>query len=189
MNTPFPSCAFLSQIFWENTCAGNSSECSKQSLRVLQAHSEQVQAECLRRVLVPDPATGRWKRSRPEHAEGTAQPVKDPPDEEDHLPQTSRKASGKCRGYTCQRRAPVAEPQTNWQSDSEASMIAPVHWPVACRNPTSPARQIRVSSKRPSACFTDCWGGTGRRGSSDATVTRRSSVPRSNRTNNDVRVP
>ena len=55
-----------------------------------QAHYEQCQAECLRRVPVPDLATGRWKRSRPEHAEGTAQPFKDPSDEEDHLPQTSK---------------------------------------------------------------------------------------------------
>ena len=53
----------LSQLdIWENTCAGNCSECSKQSLRVFQAHSDQVQAECLRRVLMPDPVTGRWKR-------------------------------------------------------------------------------------------------------------------------------
>ena len=81
----------LSELdFWENTCAGNCSECSKQSLRVLQAHYEQVQAECVRRVPVPDPVTGRWKRPRPEHAEGPAQPVKDPSDEEDNLPQTSK---------------------------------------------------------------------------------------------------
>ena len=35
--------------------------------------------------------TGRWKRPRPEHAELTAQPVKDPSDEEDNLPQTSKR--------------------------------------------------------------------------------------------------
>ena len=35
--------------------------------------------------------TGRWKRRRPEHAEAPAQPVKDPLDEEDHLPQTPKK--------------------------------------------------------------------------------------------------
>ena len=28
---------------------------------------------------MPDSVTGRWKRSRPEHAEGSAQPAKDPP--------------------------------------------------------------------------------------------------------------
>ena len=45
----------LSELnFWENTCARNCSECSKQSLRVFQAHDDQVQAESLRRVLVPD---------------------------------------------------------------------------------------------------------------------------------------
>ena len=38
----------LSELdFWENTCAGNFSECSKQSLRVFQTHYEEVQAECL----------------------------------------------------------------------------------------------------------------------------------------------
>ena len=82
----------LSELdFWENTCGGNCSECGKQRLRVFQAHYDQVQAECLRRVPVPDPVTGRWKRPRPEHAEGPAQPVKDPPDEEDNLPQTSKR--------------------------------------------------------------------------------------------------
>ena len=40
---------------------------------------------------MPDPVTGRWKRPRPEHAEGPAQQVKDPSDEEDNLPQTSKK--------------------------------------------------------------------------------------------------
>ena len=82
-------------FFGGNTCAGNCSECSKQPLRVFQAHYDQVQAECLRRVPVPDPVTGRWKRQRKEHAEGTAQPVKDPSDEEDSLPQTlKRQATG-----------------------------------------------------------------------------------------------
>ena len=62
----------LSELdFWENTCAGNCSECSKQSLR----------------VFVPDPVRGRRKRPRPEQAEGPAQPAKDPPDDE----QTSNK--------------------------------------------------------------------------------------------------
>ena len=42
------------------------------------------------------------------------------------------------------RRAGVAEPWRNWQSDSEASIKAPVHWPVVCRNETSPVRHIRV---------------------------------------------
>ena len=46
----------LSELdFWENTCAGHCSECSKQSLRVLQTHYD----ECLRRVPVPDLVTGR----------------------------------------------------------------------------------------------------------------------------------
>ena len=35
--------------------------------------------------------TGRWKRSRPDHAEGSARPAKDPLDGEDQLPQTSTK--------------------------------------------------------------------------------------------------
>ena len=77
--------------FGRMICAGNCWECSKQSLRIFQAHHDQVEAECLRRVPVPDPVTGRWTRPRPEHAEGPAQPVKDPPDEEDNLPQTSKK--------------------------------------------------------------------------------------------------
>ena len=82
----------LSELdFWENTCAGNCSECSKQSLRVFQAHHDQVQAECERRVPAPHAVTGRWKRSRPELTEGPVRPAKDPLDEEDHLPQTSNK--------------------------------------------------------------------------------------------------
>ena len=81
----------LSELdLWTNTCAGNCSECSKQSNSDFSDH-EQVQAECLRRVPVPDQVTGRWKRPRPEHAEGPAQYAKDPLNEEDHHPQTSKK--------------------------------------------------------------------------------------------------
>ena len=40
---------------------------------------------------MPDPVTGRWKRPRPEHAEGPAQHAKDTLDEVDHLPHTSTK--------------------------------------------------------------------------------------------------
>ena len=55
----------LSELdFWGNTCAGNCSVCSKQSLRVFQTHYDQVQAECLRSVPVPDSVT-KWKRPRP----------------------------------------------------------------------------------------------------------------------------
>ena len=61
----------LSELdFLVNMCAVNCSEYSKQSLRVLQAHYEQLQAECLRRVPVLDPVTSLWKRPRPEHTEG-----------------------------------------------------------------------------------------------------------------------
>ena len=72
--------------FWEKTCAGNSSECSKQFIRVFQAHYDRVQAECLRRVPVLDPVTGRWKRSRSEHG-----PAKDSLGGGDHFLQTSKK--------------------------------------------------------------------------------------------------
>ena len=78
----------LSELdFWETTCAGNCSECSKQSLRVFQTRNDQVQAECLRRVPVPDPVKGRWKRPQPENTEGRARQLH----EEDNLPQTSKR--------------------------------------------------------------------------------------------------
>ena len=44
-------------------------------------------AECLRRVLVPDPVTGRWKRPRPERTEDPARQFH----EEYNPPQTSKK--------------------------------------------------------------------------------------------------
>ena len=47
--------------FGRNVVAGNCSECSRESLTVFQAHYDQVQADCLRRVPVPDPVTGSWK--------------------------------------------------------------------------------------------------------------------------------
>ena len=66
--------------FWENTCARNFSECSKESLRVFQ---EQCTCSCAR------------SSDRPlddhEHVQGPAQPPKDPLDEERQLPQTSKK--------------------------------------------------------------------------------------------------
>ena len=77
--------------FWENTCAGKCSECSKQSVSIFQTHHHRVQAECSRRVLVPDPVSGHWKRPRSEHAECSARPAKDSLDGKDHFLQTSKK--------------------------------------------------------------------------------------------------
>ena len=61
---------------------------------------DRVQAECVRRVLVPDPVTGRWKRPRPEHTEGPARLLH----EDDNLPQTSKKRA---------TRATAASAETN----------------------------------------------------------------------------
>ena len=58
----------LSELDFSRNCSG----CTKHSLRVFQTRYDQVQADCLRRVPVPDPVTRRWKRSRPEHAEGSS---------------------------------------------------------------------------------------------------------------------
>ena len=38
----------------------------------------------------PDPETGHWKRSRPEHAASSARPAKDSLDGEDHFLQPSK---------------------------------------------------------------------------------------------------
>ena len=147
----------LSELdFWENTCAGNFSECSKQSLRVFRAHHDQVQAECERRVPVPDAVTGRWKRSRPELTQGPVRPAKDPLDEEDHLPQTSNKRAATVTATPAETN-PSHGILDEDESDSDICMKAPVHWPVVCRNTTSPVRQIREGSRQPSACFTSCW--------------------------------
>ena len=159
----------LSELdFWEkHVCAGNCSECSKQSLRVFASTlRSSPSSECLRRVPVPDPVTGRWKRPRPEHAEGPAQPVKD------HLMRKTlfhklRKGNRQVPRLHLSRRARVAEPWMNWHSDSEASKKAPV--PLASclqkRNvPRDRNGQVHVSQI--------AGGGKGRLGSRDATVTR-----------------
>ena len=71
------------------------------TLSFFQTHHGQVQAECLRRVPVPDPVTGRWKRPRPEQTEGPTQCVKDPPEQQDHLPQTPKKRAGSVTATFC----------------------------------------------------------------------------------------
>ena len=109
---------------------------------------DRVKAECFRRVPVPDPVTGRWRRPRPKHTEGPARQLL----EEDDFPQTSKKQATKPH---LPRRARVAEPWTNRQNDSGAFTTAPVHWPVVYRNTTSPVRQTRVYLRQPSACFTN----------------------------------
>ena len=94
------SLLYLSELdSWAKTCAGKCSECSKQSVRIFH---DRVQAECSRHAPVPDPVTGRWKRSRPEHAESSELPAKDSLDGEDHSLQTSKKASDKCHNYASQ---------------------------------------------------------------------------------------
>ena len=134
--------------FRRNTCAGNCSECSKQSLTVLQAQNEQDQAECLRRVLVPDPVTGLWKRPRPENAEGPAQPVSD-----------------KCRGYTCQDEHESRNPVERLGSFNESARAL-----ASCLQKRDVSRKTD-QSVHVSQFFGE---GKGRLGSSDATVTRRS---------------
>ena len=130
----------LSELdFWEDTYAGNCPECSNQSLRVFQTHYDQVQAECLRRVPVPDPVTGRWKRPRPEHTEDPARQLH----EEENLSRTSVNRATSVTSHL-PRRARVAEPCTNWQDDSGTFTTAPVHWPVVYRNTACPAKQTRV---------------------------------------------
>ena len=108
-----------------------------QSLRVFQAHYDRVQVECLRRVLVPNLVAVRWKRSLDEKI-------------------TFHKLSEKRATVPPQfllKRTRVEESSTNWQSDSETFTTASGHWPVACRNTTSPARHFRVWSRQPSAYF------------------------------------
>ena len=57
------------------------------------------------------------------------------------------------------RRARVTEPWTNWQSDSEASIKAPAHWPNACRNATStPQSRSEYDRSGQVHVFTSCWG-------------------------------
>ena len=107
--------------------------------QIFQTHYDQVQAECLRLVPVPDPVTGGWKRPRPEHTEGLARQLH----EEDNL-RKLRKSKREVPQPHLPRRARVAELQTNWQSDSETFTIAPVHWPVVYRNTTSPVKQTIV---------------------------------------------
>ena len=141
----------------------NCSECSKQSLRVFQAHHEQVKAECSRRVLVPDPVPGRWKRPRPEHAEGTAQPVKDPFDEEDHLPQTSKRQATSASSTP----AKLAERFGSFHESARAL--------ANCLQKRDVPRETDQSVIEAAKwMFSQIAGGKGRLGSSDATVTRRS---------------
>ena len=144
-------CCLSALDFWEITCAGNCSECGKQSLRVFQTHFDRVQAECSRRVPVPDPMTHRWKRP-PEHTEGPAQPAKDPLHEEVHLPQTSKKRATKCtvtfaETNTSRGILELAERLGNFHDSAQALA-------VVFRTTTSP---VRPDQRQPSACFTHCW--------------------------------
>ena len=155
----------------KNACAGNCSECSKLSLRVFHAHYAQVQAECLRRVHVPDPVTGRWKRSRPEHAEGTARQLH----EEDNLPRTSKKQATSAT-------ATSAETSTSRGTlDELAGRLGNFH--DSARALASSLQNHDVSRKKTDQSMIEAakcmfhkllGGGKGRLESSDATVTRRS---------------
>ena len=66
-----------------------------------QTHFDCDQAECLRQAPVPDPVTGRWKRSRSEHAESSSRPAKDSLDGEDHFLQNFKNTSDKCHSHAC----------------------------------------------------------------------------------------
>ena len=116
----------LSELdIWENTCARNCSECSKQCLRVFQTHYDKVQAECLRRVPVPDPVTVgndcNDSTRRVQHdsfiRKTTLRKLRKKKKNKRQVPQPH-----------LSRRARVGEPWTNWQNDSGTFTTAPVHW-------------------------------------------------------------
>ena len=163
----------LSELdFWENKCAGNWSECSKQSLRVFQTHHDQVQAVCLRRVLVSDPCTGRWKRSRQEHAEGSAQPAKDPLGEEDHLPQTSKKRATSATAF------PAETNPSRGILDELAERLGNFHdsAPASCPRNRNVSRTTDQSMVEAAKWYVPRIAGISERrfGTSDAATTRKS---------------
>ena len=121
-----------------------------------------------------DLATGRWKRPRPEHAEGTAQPFKDPSDEEDHLPQTSKRQATSAA-------ATPAKTSTSCETlDGLAERLGSFHESARalanCLQKHDVLRKTDQGMIEAAKCmFHKIAGrGEGRLGSSDATVTSRS---------------
>ena len=78
----------LSELhFWQIRVRETVRNAANSLSEFFRAHNDRVKAECLGRVPVPNPVTGRWKRPRPEHTEGPARQLQ----EEDNHPQTSKK--------------------------------------------------------------------------------------------------
>ena len=106
----------LSELdFWE--------VCSKMSNRVFSRHTMTVYAP------VPDPVTGRWKRSRSKHAESSARPT--------HARSMVKITFNKLRKHERQvpqlrllGRTRIVKSSTNWQSESGTFATALVHRPV-----------------------------------------------------------
>ena len=149
---------------WPNTLT----RCGRRQHSVSLEHYEQVQAECLRRVPVPDLVTGRWKRPRPERAEGPAQSVKDP--SSTHF----EKASDKCRGYTCQDEHESRNPGRTGRATRKHPRKRPCTGQLSAETRRLPQNRSDYDRSGQVHVSQIAGRGMGRFGSSDATVTRRS---------------
>ena len=106
-----------------------------------QAQYDQVQAECFRRVPVPDPLTGRWKRPRPEQAEGPTQYVKNSSEEEDHHSQTPKKRAASATTISV-------------ETDPSHGNF---HESASCLQKHDVSRKTDQSMIEAARCITNCW--------------------------------
>ena len=133
--------------------------------------------------------TGRWKRPRPEHAEGPAHPVKDPSDEENNRPQTSKRqatSAAATLAKTSTSRGTLDELEErlrNFHDSARALASCP-------QQPRLVSRKTDQKNIEAAKCMFPqiAGGGKGRLEPSVAAVTRRS-LCRGIKQNDDVRVP
>ena len=171
MDAPFPCCTCLSWVFGKTRVQ----ETVRNAANSLSQFFKHATAKPKLSVYDVFSVTGRWKRSRPDHAEGSARPAKDPLDGED------QQGSLLC----LLRRTQVAESSTNWQSDSRTFTTASVHQPVVPQN-HDVSRRTDQSVIEAAKCMCHKLLGEA---SDDLERHAKVSLPRPHGTNVDVFVP
>ena len=103
-------------------------------------HYDRVRAECFDVFFCPI----QWQAVGSGHDQSTRKVPHDSIKRKITFRKLRKKTRDQCHSHICRDDHESRNPGRTGTKTREAFTTAPVHWPVVCRNTTSPVRQIRV---------------------------------------------